>query len=84
MRKLKLNYVNDETIAGIASSVDNIEELKIDGYQVTMHGWEILSTAINNRPTPVSRQKSLLVINRICFYIIQQILETILRTVYEL
>ena len=84
MRKLKLELSSDETIAGIASCVNNIEELKIDGYQVTMHGWEILFTAINNRPTPVSRQKSLLVINRICFYIIQQILETILRTVYEL
>ena len=84
MRKLKLNYVNDETIAGIASCVDNIEELTIVASRVTMHGWEILSTAINNRSTPVSRQKSLLVINRICFYIIQQILETILRTVYEL
>ena len=84
MRKLKLELSSDETIAGIASCVDNIEELTIVASSFTMHGWEILSTAINNRPTPVSRQKSLLVINRICFYIIQQILETILRTVYEL
>ena len=61
MRKLWINNVNDETIAGITSCIDKIEELQIDVYHVTMHGWEILSTAINNRPTPVCRQKSLLV-----------------------
>ena len=61
MSNLGLDDVNDETIAGIASCIDKIEELQIDVYHVTMHGWEILSTAINNRPTPVCRQKSLLV-----------------------
>ena len=61
MRKLWINNANDETFAGIASCIDKIEELQIDVYHVTMHGWEILSTAINNRPTPVCRQKSLLV-----------------------
>ena len=61
MRKLWINNVNDETIAGTALCVNGIKELQIDGYHVTMHGWKILSTAINNRPTPVCRQKSLLV-----------------------
>ena len=61
MRKLWINNVNDETIAGIALCVNGIEELQIDVYHVTMHGWEILSTAINNRPALVCRQKSLLV-----------------------
>ena len=61
MSNLGLDDVNDETIAGIASCVLKIEELQIDVYHVTMHGWKILSTAINNRPTPVCRQKSLLV-----------------------
>ena len=61
MSNLWINNVNDETIAGIALCVNGIEELQIDVYYVTMHGWEILSTAINNRPTPVCRQKSLLV-----------------------
>ena len=56
MSNLWINNVNDETIAGIALCVNGIEELQIDGYHVTMHGWEILSTAINNRPTPVCRQ----------------------------
>ena len=61
MSNLRLDDVNDETIAGIASCIDKIEELQINHHHVTMHGWEILSTAINNRPTPVCRQKSLLV-----------------------
>ena len=56
MRKMWINNVNDETFAGIASCIDKIEELQIDVYHVTMHGWEILSTAINNRPTSVCRQ----------------------------
>ena len=61
MSSLGLNHVNNETITGIASCIDKIEELQIDVYHVTMHGWKILPTAINNRPTPVCRQKSLLV-----------------------
>ena len=61
MRKLWINNVNDETIAGITMCVNGLEELQINLRHVTMHGWKILSTAINNRPTPVCRQKSLLV-----------------------
>ena len=44
----------DETVAGIASCIDKIEELEFAVIIITMHGWEILSTAINKRPTPVS------------------------------
>ena len=55
MRKLWLdNPLNDESIAGIALCVDKIEELMFLPDYVTMHGWEILSTAIKNRPTAVS------------------------------
>ena len=55
MRKLWLDYpLNDESIVGIVSCVDKIEELEFDPENVTMHGWEILSTAINNRTTGVS------------------------------
>ena len=55
MRKLELDDpLNDESIAEIASCVDKIEELKFYDGDVTMHGWEILSTAIKNRPTAVS------------------------------
>ena len=55
MRGLVLyDSLNDESIAGIASCVDKIEELKFNAENVTMHGWEILSTAIKNRPTAVS------------------------------
>ena len=45
---------NDESIAGVALCVDKIEELRFDAGKVTMHGWEILSTAMKNRPTAVS------------------------------
>ena len=55
MRTLWLSgSLNDESIAEIASCVDKIEELKFNASNVTMHGWEILSTAIKNRPTAVS------------------------------
>ena len=46
--------LNDKSIAEIASCVDKIEELMFNARNVTMHGWEILSTAIKNRPTAVS------------------------------
>ena len=63
--------LNDESIAGIASCVDKIEELGFDAEQVTMHGWEILSTAIKNRPTAVSNAVTQLLLNtRMCFNII--------------
>ena len=48
------DLLNDESIAIIASCVDKIEELAFNADDVTMHGWEILSTAITNRPTAVS------------------------------
>ena len=55
MRKLVLyDPLNDESIAGIASCVDKIEKLRFHAEDVTMHGWENLSTAIKNRPTAVS------------------------------
>ena len=56
MRKLKLrdSPLNDEGITVIASCVDKIEKLKFYATEVTINGLEILATAINNRPTPVS------------------------------
>ena len=55
MRRLVLySVLTDVAIAGIASCVDKIEELVFDARGVTMCGWEILSTAISNRSTPVS------------------------------
>ena len=55
MKKLWLDDpLNDELIAWIASCVDNIEELRFYAHDVTVLGWEILSTAINNLPTAVS------------------------------
>ena len=46
--------LSDKAIAAIASYVDKIEKLWLGVGDVTMRGWEILSTAINNRPIPVS------------------------------
>ena len=46
--------LNDEVIAAIASCVDKIDRLLLNVRDVTASGWEILSTAINNRLTPVS------------------------------
>ena len=56
MRKLKVDryLLNNEAIAGIASCIDNIDELEFRAEYVTMYAWEILSTAIKKRPTPVS------------------------------
>ena len=56
MQRLNVHgtQLNDEAIAVIASCVDKIEELQFVANDVTTHGWEILSTAINNRATPVS------------------------------
>ena len=56
MRKLDLSQtrLNDESIAVIALCVDKIEELVLNADDVTIHGWEKLSTAINNRSSPVS------------------------------
>ena len=56
MKKLWLNdySLNNEAITGIASCVDKIEELQLYARNITMHGWESLLTAINNRPNAVS------------------------------
>ena len=55
MRRLEFwGVLNDESIAGIALCVDKIEELEFTAHDVTMQGWEILSTAINKRSTAVS------------------------------
>ena len=54
MRWLVLDAMNDDSIAEIALCVDKIEKLVFYAEDVTMHGWEILSTAIKNRPTAVS------------------------------
>ena len=72
MKKLYIsNPLNDESIAEIASCVDKIEELVFDARNVTMHGWEILSAAIKNRPTAVSNAVTQLLLNtRMCFNII--------------
>ena len=48
------DFLSDESIAGIASCVDKIEELGFDDSNIKKHSWEILSTAITNRPTAVS------------------------------
>ena len=54
MKRLELDSLDNESIAMIASCVDKIEELEIYAWYITMHSWEILSTAITNRPTAVS------------------------------
>ena len=72
MRKLELDgSLSDESIAGIALCVDKIEELRFRARNVTMHGWENLSTAIKNRTTAVSNAVTQLLLNtRMCFNII--------------
>ena len=55
MKMLHLySSLNDEAIDVIASCVDKMEELVLDAGGLRMHGWKILSTAINSRTTPVS------------------------------
>ena len=61
MRKLKFGYeeqlyssLDDQAIAVIALCVNNIDELEFRADDITINGWEILSTAISKRPTPVS------------------------------
>ena len=55
MKNLELlGPLNDESIARIASCVDKIDEMRFYAEDVTMHGWEILSTAMKNRTTAVS------------------------------
>ena len=56
MRRLDLSWIrlNDELIAVIATCVDKIEELELNAGDVTIDGWKMFSTAINNRSSPVS------------------------------
>ena len=56
MRRLDLCWsrLNDESIAVIATCVDRIEELELNADYITIDGWKIFSTAINNRSSPVS------------------------------
>ena len=51
---MRWSRFNDESIAVIASCVDKIEELAVMRTDVTIRGWKRLSTAINNRSSPVS------------------------------
>ena len=46
--------LNDEKISAIASCIDKIEKLKFEADEIKIDGLAILTTAINNRPTPVS------------------------------
>ena len=55
-----------------ASCLDKIEELYFDAY-IHSHGWEILSTAINKLPTPVSLRK----LNCVIEYVFIQLLKII-------
>ena len=48
----RINEAADE----IASCVDNINELGFNSEKLTKSSWNKISTAINKRPTPVSRQ----------------------------
>ena len=48
--------LKDEEITVIASCFDNIQALQFKAADVTIRGWETLTSAISNRPTPVSRQ----------------------------
>ena len=56
MKLLRLyeSPLNDETIALISSCVNQIEELDFKTGDVATHSWKILSSAMNNRTTPVS------------------------------
>ena len=54
MKRLWLSGLNDNGIAVIASCVHKIENLVLYADDATIHGWKILSTAINNRSNPVS------------------------------
>ena len=50
--------LNDQAIAMIASCIDKLEKLEFDAGELTLYGLKVLSIAVNNRPTPVSLQKS--------------------------
>ena len=50
------SFRNNEAVDEIASCVDNINELEFNAEELTKSSWNKISTAINKRPTPVSRQ----------------------------
>ena len=57
MKKLVfLDLVMNGVVDEIASCVDNINELEFHAEKLTKSSWNKISTAINKRPTPVSRQ----------------------------
>ena len=55
-RLVFLGLFINEAVDEIASCVDNINELKFNAEKLTKSSWNKISTAINKRPTPVSRQ----------------------------
>ena len=59
MKRLALygSPLNNQGIAEIASCIHTVENLVLVVGDVSKHGWKIFSTAINNRPTPVGKQK---------------------------
>ena len=68
MRALFLESpLNDKAMTSIAACVEKIEKLELDAYDVTIHGWRILSSAINKRPIPVCGKKNISLVDRICF-----------------
>ena len=57
MKKLVfLDLVMNGVVDEIVSCVDNINELEFNAEKLTKSSWNKISTAIKNRPTPVSRQ----------------------------
>ena len=55
-RLIFYSFRNNEAVDEIASCVDNINELEFNAEELAKSSWNKISTAINKRPTPVSRQ----------------------------
>ena len=51
-----IGFFDNQAADEIASCVDNINELEFNAEKLTKSSWNKISTAINKRPTPVSRQ----------------------------
>ena len=51
-----IGFFDNQAADEIASCVDNINEMEFDTVNVTKSSWNKISTAINKRPTTVSRQ----------------------------
>ena len=63
MEKLRFNNystkITDDLISFFASCINKVEELYFNSTDnVTANGWNILATALINRPTSVSLQKN--------------------------